>query len=44
MTTVSTVDPIRVTFGISEREYLNRAASINRDELRDHRAWARPSS
>ena len=31
MTTVSTVDPIRVTFGISEREYLNRAARINRD-------------
>jgi membrane fusion protein (multidrug efflux system) len=31
MTTVSTVDPIRVTFGISEREYMNRAASINRD-------------
>jgi membrane fusion protein (multidrug efflux system) len=30
MTTVSTVDPIRVTFGISEREYMNRAASINR--------------
>ena len=30
MTTVSTVDPIRVTFGISEREYLDRAASINR--------------
>ena len=30
MTTVSTVDPIRVTFGISEREYLNRAESINR--------------
>src|SRR5262245_30768443 len=25
MTTVSTVDPIRVTFGISEREYLERA-------------------
>ena len=31
MTTVSTVDPIRVTFGVSEREYMNRAASINRD-------------
>jgi membrane fusion protein (multidrug efflux system) len=31
MTTVSTVDPIRVTFGISEREYMNRAARINRD-------------
>ncbi len=30
MTTVSTVDPIRVTFGISEREYLPRAALINR--------------
>src|SRR6185503_15858888 len=30
MTTVSTVDPIRVTFGISEREYLTRAALINR--------------
>jgi len=30
MTTVSTVDPIRVTFGISEREYLNRAELINR--------------
>jgi len=30
MTTVSTVDPIRVTFGISEREYLRRAAIINR--------------
>jgi membrane fusion protein, multidrug efflux system len=30
LTTVSTVDPIRVTFGISEREYLTRAASINR--------------
>jgi biotin carboxyl carrier protein len=30
MTTVSTVDPIRVTFGISEREYMERAASINR--------------
>src|SRR5215510_12339273 len=31
MTTVSTVDPIRVTFGISEREYLERAARINRE-------------
>jgi membrane fusion protein (multidrug efflux system) len=31
MTTVSTVDPIRVTFGISEREYMERAARINRD-------------
>jgi membrane fusion protein (multidrug efflux system) len=31
MTTVSTVDPIRVTFGVSEREYMNRAASINRE-------------
>jgi membrane fusion protein (multidrug efflux system) len=30
MTTVSTVDPIRVTFGISEREYMNRAEVINR--------------
>jgi len=30
LTTVSTVDPIRVTFGISEREYLNRAVLINR--------------
>lgn len=30
LTTVSTVDPIRVTFGISEREYLNRAELINR--------------
>jgi membrane fusion protein (multidrug efflux system) len=30
MATVSTVDPIRVTFGISEREYLVRAALINR--------------
>jgi len=30
MATVSTVDPIRVTFGISEREYLPRAALINR--------------
>ena len=30
MTTVSTVDPVRVTFGISEREYMERAASINR--------------
>ncbi len=31
MTTVSTVDPIRVTFGISEREYMARAALINRE-------------
>jgi len=31
MTTVSTVDPIRVTFGISEREYMERAARINRE-------------
>ena len=31
MTTVSTVDPIRVTIGISEREYMDRAASINRE-------------
>ncbi len=30
MTTVSTVDPIRVTFGISEREYMDRAELINR--------------
>jgi membrane fusion protein (multidrug efflux system) len=30
MTTVSTVDPIRVTYGISEREYLRFAARINR--------------
>jgi membrane fusion protein, multidrug efflux system len=30
MTTVSTVDPIRVTIGISEREYMDRAALINR--------------
>jgi len=30
LTTVSTVDPIRVAFGISEREYLTRAESINR--------------
>jgi membrane fusion protein, multidrug efflux system len=30
MTTVSTVDPVRVTFGISEREYMERAALINR--------------
>jgi membrane fusion protein (multidrug efflux system) len=30
MTTVSTVDPIRVTYGISEREYLRLAAGINR--------------
>jgi membrane fusion protein, multidrug efflux system len=30
MTTVSTVDPIRVTFGISEREYLRYADRINR--------------
>jgi membrane fusion protein (multidrug efflux system) len=30
MTTVSTVDPIRVTYGISEREYLQRAERINR--------------
>jgi len=31
MTTVSTVDPIRVTIGISEREYMERAISINRE-------------
>jgi len=30
MTVVSTVDPIRVTYGISEREYLRFAESINR--------------
>jgi membrane fusion protein, multidrug efflux system len=30
MTTVSTVDPIRVTIGISEREYMDKAALINR--------------
>jgi membrane fusion protein (multidrug efflux system) len=30
MTTVSTVDPIRVTYGISEREYLRFAERINR--------------
>ena len=30
MTTISTVDPIRVTFGISEREYMDRADLINR--------------
>jgi membrane fusion protein (multidrug efflux system) len=30
MTTVSTVDPIRVTYGISEREYLRFAETINR--------------
>jgi membrane fusion protein (multidrug efflux system) len=30
MTTVSTVDPIRVTYAISEREYLRLASSINR--------------
>jgi len=30
MTTVSTVDPIRVTVGISEREYMDRASLINR--------------
>lgn len=30
MTTVSTVDPIRVSFGISEKEYMRFAASINR--------------
>jgi membrane fusion protein (multidrug efflux system) len=31
MATVSTVDPIKVTYGISEREYLPRAALINRE-------------
>jgi membrane fusion protein, multidrug efflux system len=30
MTTVSTVDPIRVTYGISEREYMALAELINR--------------
>jgi membrane fusion protein (multidrug efflux system) len=30
MTTVSTVDPIRVSFGISEKEYLRFARQINR--------------
>jgi RND family efflux transporter MFP subunit len=30
MTTVSTVDPIRVTYGISEREYMRFAEQINR--------------
>jgi membrane fusion protein (multidrug efflux system) len=30
MTTVSTVDPIRVSYGISEKEYLRFAALINR--------------
>lgn len=30
MTTVSTVDPIRVTYSISEREYMRFAARINR--------------
>jgi RND family efflux transporter MFP subunit len=30
MTTVSTVDPIRVTYGISEREYMRFAVIINR--------------
>lgn len=30
MTTVSTVDPIRVTYGISEGEYLRYAATYNR--------------
>ncbi len=30
MTTVSTVDPIRVTYGISEREYMAFAERINR--------------
>ncbi|HEY2944632.1 MAG TPA: efflux RND transporter periplasmic adaptor subunit, partial [Vicinamibacteria bacterium] len=30
MTTVSTVDPIRVIYGISEREYMRFAESINR--------------
>lgn len=32
MTTVSTVDPIRVTYGISEREYMAIAASVNRPD------------
>jgi len=30
MTTVSTVDPVRVSFGISEKEYLRFAKQINR--------------
>lgn len=30
MTTVSTVDPIRVTYGISEREYMRFSGAINR--------------
>jgi membrane fusion protein, multidrug efflux system len=30
MTTVSTVDPVRVTYGISEREYMTFAERINR--------------
>src|SRR5207247_10291455 len=30
MTTVSTVDPIRVNYGISEREHMRCAESINR--------------
>ena len=30
MTTVSTVDPIRVTFGISERQYMRMAPGLNR--------------
>jgi membrane fusion protein (multidrug efflux system) len=32
MTTVSTVDPIRVTYGISEREYMRFAVLINRKD------------
>ena len=32
MTTVSTVDPIRVTYSMSEREYLRDAAVINRPD------------
>lgn len=35
MTTVSTVDPIRATFGISEGEYMARAAWINQRSYAD---------
>ena len=41
MTTVSTVDPIRVTFGISEREYMRSRRQHQPRGLRDHRARAR---
>ena len=40
MTTVSTVDPIRVTIGISEREYMDRAVEHQPGELRDDGARA----